>query len=159
MIDWATVTSITEVLAAVGALAALVYLATQIRQSNQIARSTAAATVLDKYNNFHNLMLSNPCIAELSARLSNPEFAAESPAEEERAESFVNLFFNIYISIQVAYDQEQIDEDLFVIYQTDFSAALKRWPGAIAYFNKLANRYPETKTYRIFSAIDHLEPE
>ena len=154
MIDWGSFNSIAVFLAAVGALAALVYLARQIRQANQIAQSAAVATVLDKYNNFHNLMLSNSGMAELSARLCDPAFSAESPAEEEQAQSFVNLFFNIYISIQVAYDREQIDEALFTVYQTDFSAALNRWPGAVPYFSELVNRYPETKSFQIFSALD-----
>ena len=153
MIDWAELTSLAEFLAAVGALAALIYLARQIRQSNQIALSTAASSVLDKYNSFHNLILSNPHTAELSARLSDPDFSAESLADEEQTQSFVNLFFNIYISIQVAYDQQQIDERLFTVYQDDFSAALNRWPGAVPYFQKLIERYPDTKSYQIFSAL------
>lgn len=39
MIDWVTFNSIAEFLAAAGTLTALVYLARQVRQANQIAQS------------------------------------------------------------------------------------------------------------------------
>jgi len=75
--------------------------------------------------------------------------------EAEQVESFVNLFFNIYISIQVALDQGQIDESLFETFCKDVAAALMRWPAAAPRFDILLDRYPETKEYQIFTAVIH----
>ena len=153
MLNWEALGSAAETLAALGALVTIAYLAVQIRQSNQIAQSAATNAVQDKYNEFHMLVLSNPDIAELSARLTNPTFIAESGAEAQQVDCFVNLFFNIYLGIQIAYDRGQIDKDLFEIYRKDVSVALARWPASVPYFIELLNRYPTAKEYLIFKAI------
>ena len=153
MLNWEALGSAAETLAALGALVSIAYLAVQIRQSNQIAQSAATNAMQDKYNEFHMLVLSNPDIAELSARLTNPTFNAESGAEAQQVDCFVNLFFNIYLGIQIAYDRGQIDKDLFEIYRKDVSVALARWPASVPHFIELLNRYPKAKEYLIFKAI------
>jgi hypothetical protein len=136
--------SFAEIGAAVGVIATLAYLSSQINQTNRIAKSSVVSDLMQKYNDFLNIVLTNPEIAELAARLTDPDYVAQSEAEKQQITVFANSLMSIWFSAESSYDQGQIEPGLYQIYLADVSARLTQWPAIRKHMRDIAERYPSS---------------
>ena len=63
--NWDAIGAIAELLGAVGVIASLVYLASQIRQNSKLLRSSAASTTTDSVTRISTLMVQDPEVARI----------------------------------------------------------------------------------------------
>ncbi len=92
-----------SLVANLGVIAGIVFLAYEIRLSNQIALATTELTLRESYGSANESVYENPAIAEVlhKARNTDSEF---SGAESQMAEYYIARMFNTWVGIELAYD-------------------------------------------------------
>ena len=98
-------------------------------------------------------MTSDVGVAELAAKLSEPNYQAQSEVEEQRLQNLAGLVAGMYFSAQTAYDQGQMGEAVYRIYCEDVMARLAQWPGLKSYLRKVISRWPTAGTLKILAPI------
>lgn len=155
--NWEAVGSISEVLGAAGVIFTLAYLARQIAQTNQIAHASVVREIQQRYHELYALVTSDYEVAQLAAKLTDPDYRAESEVEEQRMQHLAGLVAGMYFSAQAAYDQGQMAEGIYQIYCEDVIARLDQWPALKPYLQKVIGRWPSASVYRdkILAPIFH----
>ena len=148
-----TFVSVAEIAAAVGVIATLAYLSSQINQTNRIAKSSVVSDLTQKYSDFLNNILTNPEVSELAARLTDPGYVAGSEAERQRINVFSNCLLNIWFSAESSYAQGQIEPSLYQIYCADVPVRLKQWPAIKKQVKDILESYPHTHELKIFAPV------
>jgi hypothetical protein len=151
--DWDAIGAIGEVLGAVAVIATLLYLGTQISQTNRIAISSVARELQQKYSDLYTLIATDSEIKGLVTRLRNSDYITESEEEEEQLESFCLLMLGLWLSTGVAHAQGQIELNLYQVYCKDVEVKLFKWPGMRAQMKETLKKYPTTKNFEIFKPI------
>jgi len=142
-----------EFFGAVAVVATLLYLGTQISQTNRISMATGSRDFQQQYTNFYRLIATDPEIRELVTRLRDPDYVVQSEQEEEQIESFSFLLLGIWLTTAVAYEQKQININMYRTYCRDVDVKLSKWPGLRPHMVELAKKYPDTSKYEIFRDI------
>jgi hypothetical protein len=150
---WETGAAIAEIASALGVIVTLLYLAYQISQTNRIAKSAVVRELQQSYEALYTLVASDLNMAELVAKLREPDYIAESVVEEERLDNFAILVASNWFSAEVAYEKGQFDENTFKIYCEDVEAKLAQWPGLKPYIKSAVERFPSATHFRILEPI------
>ena len=83
-------------------------------------------------------------------RLRDAEYVAQSEEEEEQIESFLLLLLGIWQTTAIAYEQGQIDLNMYGIYCDDVEVKLSKWPGLRPHMKAVLKNYPDAKAHEIF---------
>ena len=142
-----------EFFGAVAVVATLLYLGRQISQTNQISIATGSREFQQQYTNFYTLIATNPEIRALVTKLRDPSYVVQSEQEEEQIESFSFLLLGIWLATAVAYEQGQINVNMYRTYCNDVEVKLSKWPGLRPHMVEIARKYPDTSKYEIFRHI------
>ena len=143
-----------EIVAALGVIVTLGYLAYQISQTNRVAKSSVVSELMQKYLDMLTVILANTEIAELAGRLTDPSYVAKSIMEKQQIDVFANFLMSIWFTAQGHYDQGQIDSDLYEIFLADVPARLNQWPALKPVMKSYAESYPaDVQALKIFSPI------
>ena len=79
LLNWNAIGAVAELFGAVGAIVSLLYLATQLRQSNVLAKRNAVQTLLASRGELNRFLASDPAISDLYWRgLDSPDDLNES---------------------------------------------------------------------------------
>ena len=151
--SWDAIGAVGEVLGAVAVIATLLYLARQIGQTNRIAKASGSRELQQKYADFYTLVATNSDIKGLVTRLRDPDYIVQSEEEEEQIESFTLLLLGIWQTTAIAYEQEQIDLNMYGIYRDDVEVKLSKWPGLKPHAKKILRNYPDAKSHDIFKNL------
>ncbi len=146
--NWEAIGAIGEAVGAVVVVASLVYLALELRQANNIARFNTTQQLQARFNEINAILLTDQSLRELLAKKDT--LTAD---EGERLYVFANFIVNVWISVQEARNDDQIDEDLFLSMINDVEVALERWPKIQGQIDLCLARYPGVEGYQIFDAI------
>jgi hypothetical protein len=147
-VNWAAVGAIGEILGAIALLATLLYLSTQVKQSNNVSRFAASRDLVNQFNDLNRLVATDSTLRQVLMKTG--ELSAD---EREQLYNFAMMFCNVWRSAQVAYDSDQIEEALYAAGLKDVLIEIKRWPnfrGAVAQW--LSN-YPENAHHKIFRPV------
>ena len=82
--NWDAIGAFGEIIGAIAVVISLLYLATQIRQSNKLAVQESRKGYIDKVEAFHRLAIENPSHAALRVKLAKTDYEL-TPEEEARA--------------------------------------------------------------------------
>ena len=140
--NWDAIGAIAELLGALGVIITLIYLARQIVQANRIGRASVVRELQQRYHELYELVASDIGVAELAAKLTDPDYRAQSEVEEQRLQNLAGMVAGMYFSAQTAYDQGQMGEDVYQIYCEDVTARLVQWPALKSYLQKVIGRWP-----------------
>lgn len=151
--NWDAIGALGELLGAGAVILTLVYLARQIAQTNRIGRASALREIQERYAELYELVASDVGVAELAAKLTDPDYRAESEVEEQRLRNLAGLVASMYFSTQTAYDQGQMDDDLYKIYCDDVTARLVQWPALKFYLQKVIGQWPTATKIKIVKPI------
>jgi hypothetical protein len=151
--NWDAIGAVGEVLGAIAVIATLLYLGTQISQTNRIAKSSVARELQQKYSDLYTLIATNSEIRGLVTRLRNSNYIIESEEEEEQLESFCLLLLGLWLSTGVANSQGQIEQNQYQIYCQDVEVKLSKWPGMRTQIETTLRKYPTTDAFEIFKPI------
>jgi hypothetical protein len=151
--NWDAIGAVGEVLGAIAVIATLLYLGTQISQTNRIAKSSVARELQQKYSDLYTLIATNSEIRGLVTRLRNSNYIIESEEEEEQLESFCLLLLGLWLSTGVANSQGQIEQNQYQVYCQDVEVKLSKWPGMRTQIETTLRKYPTTDAFEIFKPI------
>jgi hypothetical protein len=151
--NWDAIGALAELVGAGGVVLTLAYLARQIAQTNRIARASVVRELQQRYHELYELVASDVGVAELAARLTVPDYRAESEVEEQRLQNLAQLVAGMYFSAHTAYDNGQMGEDVYQIYREDVEARLVQWPGLKHYLRKVIGRWPTAAKIKIVAPI------
>ncbi len=143
--NWDAMGAIAELGGAIAVVATIVYLSSQIRQTNRISATSTMNDVLNKFDEFNRMIVS-----DRSLRLVLTKSEALSEEESVQVYTFTNIVINAWQAVQYAHDNKQIDEFFYSGIKKDVGFALERWPNIRPAIGKFLSVYPDTKTLDIF---------
>ena len=114
-------------LANIGVLVGIIFLALEIQQSNRIALATTEISVRSQYKTNNELILANDAVAELLVKAydANAEF---SDAEIEKLYAFWFAHINTWMSIEIAYKNGLLPRATFELAIEDVPSILLSYP-------------------------------
>ena len=148
--DWNAAGAVGEILGAVAVFLTLLYLATQIKQTNKMARFEATREIMAQFNACNHLCATDATIREVL--LKKGELSVE---EAEQLYSYVDMYCNAWATTQLAFDQGLVDESVWAGAAKDVGVAMNRWPSMRQPAKRWLANYPELADSEIFKAIDH----
>ena len=122
------------ILANVGVLAGIIFVAFEIRQSNRIAVGTSSYELNRHFMEINNLYITNPDLLSLVVELADEDFAPKDERQREQAEAYARRILNNWVAIQDAHDNGIVSEALYLMAAEDVKAMIKKRPGMPASF-------------------------
>ena len=148
-------------LANVGVLAGIVFLALEVRQSNRIAIATTELSVWGTYVSLNQMSLEYEGMAALLVKAGNSD-AEFTPEEGEKLAGYLYSFINAWYSIEVANDNGMVSDSTFSIIRADIRNLLDWYPALRPIMREYLNGYPELKDLYYYSemrrAVDEATP-
>jgi hypothetical protein len=143
-----------EIVGAIAVFVTLVYLATQIKQSNDLSRFNASKEIMNQFNDLNKMVVADSELRKLLTK--NDDLSAD---EREHVYNFAMMFCNVWTSIQTAFDSGQIGEDFYAAGARDIQIEIDRWPSFRPAIEQWLSNYPELAHYEIFrSAVRRSAP-
>lgn len=120
--NWDAVGAIGEILGAVVVLLTLIYLAVQVKRSNEIARFNSSKDLMNQFNAINHLVTTDASLR--NTLMKEGELTAD---EREQVYNFAMMFCNVWVTVQTAYDNDQIELKLYQAAAKDVLIELDRW--------------------------------
>jgi len=139
-------------LANLGVLAGIVFLALEVRQANRIAIATTEMSVWGTYVSLNQMAVENDGIAALLVKARNPD-AEFAPEESEKLAAYLYSFIDTWYSIEVAYDNGMVADTTFSVIRADIRNLLHSYPALHPIMRNYLNEYPEAKDLHYYSEI------
>jgi len=136
--DWNAAGAIGEILGAVAVFLTLLYLATQIKQTNKMARFETTREIMGQFNACNHLYATDAAIR--AVLLKKGELSLE---EAELLYSYADMYCNAWTTVQIAFDEGLVDEALFRAALSDARVAIDRWPNMRQAVERWFSNYPE----------------
>ena len=146
--NWDAIGAVGEILGAIAVLITLIYLATQVRRSNELSRFNASKEVMNQFNDLNHLVTTDSSLRQLL--MKEGQLTAD---EREQLCNFAMMFCNVWMSVQIAYDNDQIDKSLYDAGAKDVSIELARWPNFRSAAEQWLANYPENAHYEIMQPV------
>jgi hypothetical protein len=132
------------ILANVGVLAGIVFVAFEIRQSNRIAIGTTAYELNRHFMDINELYITNPDLLDLVIELSDVNFAPNDERQREKAEAYARRILNNWISIEDGRDNGIVSEALYSMAAEDVKAVIRKRPGIVSIYETVSSQYDLT---------------
>ena len=146
--EWEAIGAVGEILGAVAVFVTLLYLATQIKQTNGISRFNSSKDLMTSFDNLNKIVVTDPSLREVLHK--SGELSVD---ENEQLYTFVNMWCNTWALCQTAYDNGLTDKGFYDAASRDVPFELQRWPNFGSCANLWLDRYPEFKEMGIFSPL------
>lgn len=150
--DWNALGALAEIVGAVAVIGTLVYLAQQVRQSGIYARASQISMINQSYAALNDLIVGSPQAITALKSVESPERASASE-DSVLLRHLMYKWFNLWVSAQMAFENEQLSEAEFAIYKEDFKNIQDLYPGLMPYLIAELRRYPAAQNYAIFAPI------
>lgn len=147
-INWEAVGAAAEILGAIAVFATLLYLATQIRQTNSIAQTDSTERLLQRFDEANQLLITND-----SLRAALHKATGHTEDELNQVYSFVTFKCNLCLSAQAAYSAGRLDPALFASVQEDLAVSVEMWPTTRDAFQRWRENYPDIADLDVFSRL------
>ena len=146
--NWEAIGAVGEILSALAVLVTLVYLAAQIKRSNDLSRFNAVKELFRNFNDLHRQVGTDPTLRQLL--MKTDELSAD---EREQLYTFALMYCNAWTSVQIAYDSNQIDAVLYAPAVKDVQVEIDRWPNFRSAVEQWLSNYPEHADREIFRPV------
>jgi hypothetical protein len=155
-VNWEAIGAVGEILGAIAVFVTLAYLASQIKQSNNLARFTSTKEILNQFNHLNEMVATNADLREVLAKTGDL-----SDDEREQIYNFAMMFCAVWMSAQIAYDNQQLPDAFYEACAEDVKVEIDRWPNFGQGVKQWLANYPGTAHYEIFRPAvcePHREP-
>ena len=146
--NWEALGALGEIISAAAVLATLMYLAAQVRKSNELSRFNATKEIVNQFNDLNRLAVTDGALRKVLMKTG--ELDAD---ESELVYNFGMMFCNVWISAQIAYDNDQLDLETYRACSKDVSIELNRWPNFRPALERWLSNYPEHRDREIMQPI------
>ena len=133
--------NIGELVGAVGVIASLLYMASQIRQSTTLSRVQARESVVDSWHGWHHPLAENAELASIWTR-GLSAFDSLSPEEQTRFVAQLAPFVAHFEKTLKYHESGLVDRDLFEAIEANLAGFLLS-PGGRAVWQRLSPRITE----------------
>jgi len=139
-------------LANIGVLAGLVFLALEVRQSNRIAIATTEMSVWGTYVSLNQIVLQSDGLAALLVKASdiNTEF---TPEENEKLSAHLYSFIDSWYSIEIAHNNGMTTDTTYSVIRSDIRNLLHYYPALRPLMRSYLNDYPNSEPLEVYSQI------
>ena len=148
---WEAIGAAGEVLGALAVFITLVFLSRQIKESNKLAKSSAATDVMNSFGEV-NALLTTPSMAAAMAK-ARVTPSAFTPAEEVQVRQLCHRVMNVYMHGETSFRNGHLDENNFAVLKRDIYPLLATYPGTAPFFARALDEYPSTTDWEIFRGV------
>jgi hypothetical protein len=149
--NWEAIGAVGEILGAVAVFLSLIYLAVQIRGSTKQSRAAMVQAIASDFAQTHDPYLLNSELAEIVVKLGDNETL--SPTEQRQWESSLNRALNVYLAVQHAYDEGQLNEGYYQTICQDVERVAEQFPGWADGMRGFLAYYPEESKKRLWRSL------
>ena len=157
-INWEALGAIGEIGGVIVVIATLVYLARQIRQSNQIALASTEITVRDNLNAVNDIIYSETGVAELLIKASDSH-ADLSDVESLKLNHLILRGLNQWLSIETAFDNRMVTPATHNMIYEDMRGFLAAHPAIRPICRQAIDNYPAMARSKVFEHMNQLLAE
>ena len=143
--NWEAIGAVGESLGSVAVLVTLIYLASQVRQSNHLARFNATKEIVNQFNQLNQLVATDADLRKLLAK--SGELSSD---ERDQIYNFAIMWCNVWLSAQIALDNHQVEQETYAACAKDVHVELARWPNFRTGVEQWLENYPENAHHQIF---------
>jgi hypothetical protein len=129
------------IFANLGVLAGIIFVAYEIRQSNQIAKGTTSYELSRNLMGINELYMTNPDVLDLVIELSDEDFAPKDERQREQAEAYARRILNNWIAVEDARDNGIVSEAFYSMVSEDVKAVIGKRPGIVSIYTTVASQY------------------
>ena len=149
--NWDAIGAMAESLGAIAVIVSILYLATQVRQTNQMAKFDIIRELMGQFNELNRLYATDSTIRRVL--LQEGDLSAE---QADQLYTYTEMYCNAWAATQIAFDRGQIDKSIFDMMTNDIQFQLIRWPNIRQSIEHWLNNNIDMKTVEIFKAFDRL---
>ncbi|MFT4564542.1 MAG: hypothetical protein ACI9BW_004311 [Gammaproteobacteria bacterium] len=153
--NWEAAGAIGEIVGAIAVITTLVYLGRQVSQSVEVARAAQNKSIMDSWEGFNDLILSNPELPELLSRLKTSDHEL-SESQLVQVHHFAYRILNTIVAAEISYRNQQLSRAEFDVHQQALESLLGKYPGFAPYMFEIYDLYPSTRDYEIYEPIRKL---
>ena len=143
---------IVTILANIGVLAGIVFVAYEIRQSNRIALGTTSYELNRNWMDLNEIYITNPDVIDLVIALSDENFAPKDARQREQAEAYARRLLNHWFAVEEARDNGIASDAFYQIGVEDVMAIIEKRPGMLTIFEKISAQY-DMSEYEILEPL------
>lgn len=148
-LNWEAIGAVSELLGSLAVFATLIYLATQVRQTNNIALYSSQKELLGAYNEINILIATDSSIRE--TLLKKEEL---SEHEEKQIYAFAMLLGATWTSAESGFKNGQVWEQTYLVLAKDVTMQMEQWPTLRRPLNLWLENHPDiAKNFDIVQPI------
>lgn len=141
------------IVANLGVLIGLFFLAFEIRMSNRIALVANEMEIRARWNSVNELIKSDPAVAELLVKARNLD-AKWSAVEEEQIYSMILASMNIWTSIFTGYELGLVEAETLEGAELDIQLTVTNYPGFLPLIRIISQSYPRGANQSFFTVLE-----
>ena len=123
-----------EIVGVIGIVASMILVASELRQSNDIAAAQTQQQISEVFNVLNSARATDPDFAKLFPKLESPESHLITATEASQIRGIAWHFINIIGSVQSAYESGLISREVRDGYIVDFAYTMEQWPGIRSHY-------------------------
>jgi hypothetical protein len=123
-----------EIVGVIGIVASMILVASELRQSNNIAAAQAELQISEQYNLLNIARASDPDVAKLFPKLEAPESHLTTATDASQIRGIAHHGINILWSVHSAYENGLISREVRDSYIVDFAYTMEQWPGIRSHY-------------------------
>ena len=155
-----------EIVGVLSIVAAILLLASEVRQSNHIAQAKIEIDVSQLYNQVNMSRATDPDFAKLFAKVQDPDSHLLTATDLSQIEGLAWHYLNNFLVIQLAFDQGLINQIDFDSYKADIAliaaanpALISQWRGILEQHSSLSDKEIFAPITDMFAAMDTEVPD
>ena len=145
-----------EIVGVLSIVAAILLLASEVRQSNHIAQAKIEIDVSQLYNQVNMSRATDPDFAKLFAKVQDPDSHLLTATDLSQIEGLAWHYLNNFLVIQLAFDQGLINQIDFDSYKADIALIAAANPALISEWREILEQDPSLSDKEIFTPISDM---
>ncbi len=145
-----------EIVGVLSIVAAILLLASEVRQSNHIAQAKIEIDVSQLYNQVNMSRATDPDFAKLFAKVQDPDSHLLTATDLSQIEGLAWHYLNNFLVIQLAFDQGLINQIDFDSYKADIALIAAANPALISEWREILEQDSSHSDKEIFTAISDM---
>ena len=145
-----------EIVGVLSIVAAILLLASEVRQSNHIAQAKIEIDVSQLYNEVNMSRATDPDFAKLFAKVQDPDSHLLTATDLSQIEGLAWHYLNNFLVIQLAFDQGLINQIDFDSYKADIALIAAANPALISEWREILEQDPSLSDKEIFTPISDM---
>jgi hypothetical protein len=142
-----------EIVGVLSIVAAILLLASEVRQSNQIAQAKIEIDVSQRYNEVNMSRATNSDLAKLFAKVQDPDSHLLTATDLSQIEGLAWHYLNNFLLIQWAFDRGLIKQIDYDAYKADIALIAAANPALISQWMAIFEQHAPLSDKEIFAPI------